>query len=39
VFIDGEKALPLRGGNIAHEFVALIDGYVDRRYGAAAHGG
>jgi (E)-4-hydroxy-3-methylbut-2-enyl-diphosphate synthase len=35
VFIDGEKALTLRGDNIAHEFVALVDAYVDRRYGAA----
>ena len=37
VFIDGEKALTLRGGNIAGEFVDLIDSYVDRRYGRAAH--
>ena len=37
VFIDGEKAMTLRGENIAHEFVALVDAYVDRRYGAAAH--
>ena len=36
VFIDGEKAMTLRGGNIAHEFVALVDAYVDRRYGGAA---
>ena len=35
VFIDGEKAMTLRGENIAHEFVALVDAYVDRRYGAA----
>ncbi|WP_133000896.1 flavodoxin-dependent (E)-4-hydroxy-3-methylbut-2-enyl-diphosphate synthase [Luteimonas arsenica] len=39
VFIDGEKAMTLRGENIAHEFVALVDAYVDRRYGAAAPGG
>ena len=32
VFIDGEKAVTLRGENIAHEFVALIDAYVDRKY-------
>jgi (E)-4-hydroxy-3-methylbut-2-enyl-diphosphate synthase len=25
----------LRGENIAHEFVALIDRYVERRYGSA----
>ncbi|HST43724.1 MAG TPA: flavodoxin-dependent (E)-4-hydroxy-3-methylbut-2-enyl-diphosphate synthase [Luteimonas sp.] len=39
VFIDGEKALTLRGDRIAHEFVGLIDAYVDRRYGSAAHAG
>jgi (E)-4-hydroxy-3-methylbut-2-enyl-diphosphate synthase len=32
VFIDGEKAVTLRGENIAQEFVALIDGYVEKRY-------
>ena len=36
VFIDGEKAVTLRGDDIAREFVALVDAYVDRRYGAAA---
>ena len=36
VFIDGQKAVTLRGEHIAHEFVALIDGYVERRYGRAA---
>ena len=35
VFVDGEKTVTLRGANIAHEFVALIDAYVERRY----HGG
>jgi (E)-4-hydroxy-3-methylbut-2-enyl-diphosphate synthase len=35
VFIDGEKAVTLLGERIAHEFVALIDGYVERRYGRA----
>jgi (E)-4-hydroxy-3-methylbut-2-enyl-diphosphate synthase len=32
VFVDGEKTVTLRGANIAQEFVALIDGYVDHRY-------
>nr|WP_295382807.1 flavodoxin-dependent (E)-4-hydroxy-3-methylbut-2-enyl-diphosphate synthase [Pseudoxanthomonas sp.] len=32
VFIDGEKAVTLRGENIAQEFIALIDGYVERKY-------
>ena len=39
VFIDGEKAVTLRGDNIAAEFVALVDDYVERRYGHAAVGG
>ena len=38
VFIDGEKAVTLRGDNIAREFVGLVDAYVERRYGAAAQG-
>jgi (E)-4-hydroxy-3-methylbut-2-enyl-diphosphate synthase len=33
VFVDGHKSVTLRGENIAAEFVALIDEYVDRRYG------
>ncbi len=32
VFVDGEKTVTLRGENIAREFVALIDEYVDRNY-------
>ncbi|MGX5730180.1 flavodoxin-dependent (E)-4-hydroxy-3-methylbut-2-enyl-diphosphate synthase [Pseudoxanthomonas beigongshangi] len=32
VFIDGEKAVTLRGENIAQEFIALIDDYVERKY-------
>lgn len=36
VFVDGEKSVTLRGENIAQEFVALIDGYVERRYGRGA---
>lgn len=32
VFVDGEKKLTLRGENIASEFVALIDAYVEQRY-------
>ena len=33
VFIDGQKAMTLRGENIAKEFVAVIDDYVARKYG------
>src|SRR5687768_6657107 len=32
VFIDGHKAMTLRGENIADEFVGVIDDYVARRY-------
>ena len=32
VFVDGEKTVTLRGENIAREFVALIDGYVERKF-------
>ena len=39
VFIDGEKAVTLRGDDIAREFVGLVDAYVERRYGTAAQGG
>lgn len=37
VFVDGEKTVTLRGENIAQEFVALIEDYVDQNY--PAHGG
>ena len=33
VFIDGEKAMTLKGENIAAEFVGIIDDYVARNYG------
>ena len=36
VFIDGEKALTLRGDNIAAEFHALVERYIDQRFGTAA---
>jgi len=32
VFIDGERAMTLRGENIAAEFVGIIDDYVARNY-------
>ena len=35
VFIDGKKAMTLRGANIAAEFKAIVEDYVERRYGAA----
>ena len=33
VFIDGKKAMTLRGSNIASEFKAIVEDYVARRYG------
>ena len=33
VFIDGEKALTLRGDNIAQEFQALVENYIEKRFG------
>ena len=36
VFIDGEKALTLRGPNIAADFQKLVEAYVEKRYGGAA---
>ena len=32
MFIDGEKAMTLRGDNIASEFVGILDGYVASHY-------
>ena len=37
VFIDGEKAMTLRGENIASDFVGVIETYVERRYGRRLH--
>lgn len=33
VFIDGEKALTLRGENIAAEFHQLVENYIEKRFG------
>jgi (E)-4-hydroxy-3-methylbut-2-enyl-diphosphate synthase len=35
VFIDGEKALTLRGEGIAAEFQKIVESYIERRFGAA----
>ena len=35
VFIDGEKALTLRGEGIVQEFHKLVQSYVERRFGSA----
>ncbi|MES2887409.1 MAG: flavodoxin-dependent (E)-4-hydroxy-3-methylbut-2-enyl-diphosphate synthase [Pseudomonadota bacterium] len=34
VFIDGEKALTLRGEGIATDFQALVENYIEKRFGA-----
>ncbi len=33
VFIDGEKALTLRGENIAAEFHQIVENYIEKRFG------
>jgi (E)-4-hydroxy-3-methylbut-2-enyl-diphosphate synthase len=35
VFIDGEKAMTLRGDSIAQEFHQIVESYIERRFGAA----
>jgi (E)-4-hydroxy-3-methylbut-2-enyl-diphosphate synthase len=35
VFIDGRKAMTLRGLTIAQEFKTILQDYIDRRYGPA----
>lgn len=36
VFIDGEKRLTLRGDKIAQEFQAIVENYVEKRFGPSA---
>ena len=36
VYIDGEKSVTLRGDNIAQEFHAIVESYIDKRFGARA---
>ncbi len=36
VFIDGKKAMTLRGSNIAGEFRGIVEDYIEKRYGAGA---
>ena len=36
VFIDGKKAATLRGPSIADDFRAMVEAYVERRFGAKA---
>ena len=34
IFIDGKKAMTLRGPNIAAEFKTIVEDYIEKRYGA-----
>lgn len=36
VFIDGKKAMTLRGDNIAGEFKQVMEAYIERRFGGGA---
>ena len=36
VFIDGQKAMTLRGENIAREFHEIVESYIDKRFGKLA---
>jgi len=36
VFIDGKKAVTLRGPRIAEEFKAIVEDYIEKRFGPAA---
>ena len=38
VFIDGEKALTLRGEGSATEFQAIVENYIEKRFGAVQAG-
>jgi (E)-4-hydroxy-3-methylbut-2-enyl-diphosphate synthase len=38
VFIDGKKAMTLRGPNIAAEFKKIVEDYIDARYGPGSAG-
>ncbi|MGI9217554.1 MAG: flavodoxin-dependent (E)-4-hydroxy-3-methylbut-2-enyl-diphosphate synthase [Hydrogenophaga sp.] len=36
VFIDGEKAMTLRGTGIAREFQTIVENYIEKRFGTPA---
>ena len=38
VFIDGKKAVTLRGPTVAQDFQKLVIDYIDRRYGVGSAG-
>ena len=36
VFIDGAKAMTLRGEGIAREFKGIVEDYIEKRFGATS---
>ena len=38
VFIDGKKAMTLRGPTLAQDFKAIVQDYIEKRYGANRDG-
>jgi (E)-4-hydroxy-3-methylbut-2-enyl-diphosphate synthase len=36
VFVDGQRTVTLKGERIAEDFQAIVDGYVQRRYGVSS---
>jgi (E)-4-hydroxy-3-methylbut-2-enyl-diphosphate synthase len=36
VFVDGAKTVTLKGDNIATEFQAIVEHYVQEKYGASS---
>ncbi|KAB0679254.1 flavodoxin-dependent (E)-4-hydroxy-3-methylbut-2-enyl-diphosphate synthase [Aureimonas leprariae] len=36
IFVDGKKVATLRGPNIAEDFEAMVQNYIERRFGVAA---
>jgi (E)-4-hydroxy-3-methylbut-2-enyl-diphosphate synthase len=38
VFIDGKKAVTLRGPTVAEDFKAMVIDYIERRYGRGGAG-
>jgi (E)-4-hydroxy-3-methylbut-2-enyl-diphosphate synthase len=39
VFIDGQKAMTLRGATIVEDFKTIVQDYIERRFGAGVKGG
>ena len=37
IFIDGKKAMTLRGDNIAGDFKVLVEQYIEKRFGSGAN--